>query len=425
MERMARRAINKLTDRGIKAWIARARSGSLQGKIPKLSDGGGMFLTVTPAGTPIWRVKYRMSRKEKTYTVGAFPSVSLDQARLERDWVKAHLREGRDPVTARRVTRATALIASDNAFGTVAADWLERQRVDWSDVHYAKSKRALERDVLPLLAKLPVTEVTPVMVASIIEAIARRGARDTAAKVLWQVSGVFRLAQARGLCTANPAEPVSEVLAKKQKSRKTPAALSFTELGDILRRAEAAPLSRVVHLAHRLCAFTTARIGNVVAAQWKDFDLSASPPTWIIPRSQMKAKDREHDHKVVLCPEIVNELRKWQRLIGKTQWVFPSRSTKTHVTRESVEKAYRVTLGLDGKHSPHGWRAAFSTLARDNGYDRDVVELILDHIHDNEVARAYDRGQRMAQRITLMRWWGEQLAQAQQGGEVVPLKHTA
>ena len=384
-----------------------------------------MFLAVTPAGTPIWRVKYRMSGREKTYTVGAFSSISLEQARSERDWVKAQLREGRDPVTARRVTRAAASIASDNAFGTVATDWLERQRVHWSDVHYTKSKRALERDVLPLLAKLPVTEITPVMVASIIETIVRRGARDTAAKVLWQVSGVFRLAQARGLCTANPAEPVREVLAKKQKSRRTPAALSFAELGDILRRAETAPLSRAVHLAHRLCALTTARISNVVEAQWKEFDLSASPPTWVIPRSQMKAKDREHDHKVVLCPEITKELLEWQRLTGKAKWVFASRATNKHITRESVEKAYRVTLELDGKHSPHGWRAAFSTLARDSGFERDVVELTLDHIHDNEVARAYDRGQRMTQRVALMRWWGEQLSQAQRGGVVIPIKHTA
>jgi hypothetical protein len=86
---------------------------------------------------------------------------------------------------------------------------------------------------------------------------------------------------------------------------------------------------------------------------------------------------------------------------------------------------YRVTLGLANKHSPHGWRSAFSTLARDNGFERDVVELALDHVHDSEVVRAYDRGERLAQRIKLMNWWDEQLTKAQRGTEVIPVRSTA
>jgi len=84
-----------------------------------------------------------------------------------------------------------------------------------------------------------------------------------------------------------------------------------------------------------------------------------------------------------------------------------------------------VTLGLEGKHSPHGWRSSFSTLARDNGSARDVVELALDHAHDNEVARAYDRGERFEERIKLFNWWGEQLSAAQHGATVIPLKINA
>jgi integrase len=84
-----------------------------------------------------------------------------------------------------------------------------------------------------------------------------------------------------------------------------------------------------------------------------------------------------------------------------------------------------VTLGLADKHSPHGWRSAFSTLARDNGFERDAVELALDHVHDNEVARAYDRGERLRERIRLAAWWGEELTKAQRGGEVVKMRKSA
>ena len=49
------------------------------------------------------------------------------------------------------------------------------------------------------------------------------------------------------------------------------------------------------------------------------------------------------------------------------------------------------------------------------------VELALDHAHDNEVARAYDRGERFSQRVELFNWRGEQLTAAQRGGKIIPL----
>lgn len=74
---------------------------------------------------------------------------------------------------------------------------------------------------------------------------------------------------------------------------------------------------------------------------------------------------------------------------------------------------------LGNKYSPHGWRSAFSTLARD------VMELALDHAHDNEVARAYDRSERFDDRVKLFNWWGKQLAAAQRGATVIPPRNKA
>jgi len=189
----------------------------------------------------------------------------------------------------------------------------------------------------------------------------------------------------------------------------------------LLRRAEAARLSPSVRMAHRLCAFTAARIGNIVDAEWREFHLQDEQPVWIIPRRKMKVTSREADHRIPLSPEIAGELRQWRELFGGRGFVFPSPTGGKHIGRESIEKVYRVTLGLAGKHSPHGWRSAFSTLARDHGFERDVVELSLDHIHDNQVARAYDRGERFVQRVELFNWWGKQLAAAQRGGKIIPL----
>jgi len=136
----------------------------------------------------------------------------------------------------------------------------------------------------------------------------------------------------------------------------------------------------------------------------------------------LKAQDRGHDHKIIHGPTIAKELRHWRKETGRKGFVFASASKLRHVTRESLEKAHRVTLGLEGRHTPHGWRSSLSTLAReDGGFERDVVELALNHLYDNDVVRAYDRGERLEQRIKLMIKWDAQLSRAQKGAEVISL----
>ena len=405
----------KLTDKGVKAFLAKAERGK------KLADGGGLYLIVPPVGAPTWRVKYRIEGKEKTYSIGPYPGVTLAAARVELGEVKALLREGKDPVIDRRISRAAHVASADNTLQAVAEEWLAMKQKEWSAGHYTKSARAFERDIYPAIGKLPIANITPAMVAKAIEDIHKRDVLETATRILQHLNGVFRYAQAKGRCRDNPAGPAREVLPRKKDGGRMPALLNFAALGDVLRRAEAAHLSRSVHMAHRLCAFTAMRIGNVVDAQWREFHLDDEQPVWVIPREKMKVTTRDIDHRIPLCPAIAAELRTWRGIFGGRGYVFPSPAGGKHIGRESIEKVYRVTLSLEGKHSPHGWRSAFSTLARDHGFAREVVELALDHAHDNEVARAYDRGERFIERIKLFNWWGEQIATAQRGARVIAL----
>jgi integrase len=411
------RATNKLSDRQIKAFIVRARAGSAPKK--KLSDGGGLYITLTPAGSPVWRIKYRFNSTERVASPGQYPEVSLTEARTARDRLRAHLREGRDP-TLTRVSGQT----SAKTFRDVAAEWLEMRRKGWSKIHFEKTRQAIERDVYPKLGSKRIADITAVVVAPVVEAIAQRGSLETASKVLQNINAIFRYAEGKGLCNSNPAIAAKELLPRKREHSQRPALLSFDALRDVLRRADAVHLSPSVRVAHRLIAFTAARIGNVITAEWDEFDLGDSP-RWLIPRSKMKMKDRTHDHVVLLGPTITNELRTWRAVTGGKGYLFPSPTGRAHITHESIEKAYRVTLKLDGKHSPHGWRSAYSTLAKENGFSREAVELALDHIADNAVVRAYDRGDRLSERARLSLWWDEQLSTVPRASDVLPMRKAA
>ena len=51
----------------------------------KLSDAQGLYLEITPNGSKLWRLKYRIAGKEKKLALGVYPTVTLAQARQRRE----------------------------------------------------------------------------------------------------------------------------------------------------------------------------------------------------------------------------------------------------------------------------------------------------------------------------------------------------
>jgi hypothetical protein len=69
-----------------------ARNAAPKGKPYKLSDFACLYLHVTPRGSKLWRLKYRLAGVEKCISLGIHPAVSLGLARQRRDHVRAQLR---------------------------------------------------------------------------------------------------------------------------------------------------------------------------------------------------------------------------------------------------------------------------------------------------------------------------------------------
>jgi integrase len=172
--------------------------------------------------------------------------------------------------------------------------------------------------------------------------------------------------------------------------------------------------------------FTAQRVSEVVGATWSEFDLEDG--VWRIPRERMKQKDEERGlHEIPLPTVLLATLQEWKAADRKEQDVvcMAPRDAERSVTPEGVEKYYREALGLVGRHSPHSWRSAFSTIAREAGKDADVIEAQLDHVVGNKVASAYDRAKRFELRRSLLRWYEGQLIAARDGAAVMDLKRKA
>ena len=103
------RYTNPLTDTDI-------RNATPQSKLYKLFDGGGLFLLVTPAGGKWWRLKYRFDGKEKQISLGVYPAVSLEDARIRRDEARRLVASGINPSEARRGIKASSRFAAEIQF---------------------------------------------------------------------------------------------------------------------------------------------------------------------------------------------------------------------------------------------------------------------------------------------------------------------
>ncbi len=308
-------------------------------------------------------------------------------------------------------------------FATLADEWFERNKRYWSAVHYETARQAFKRDVLPMLGKLSVRAIEPVMIAPVVEAIVRRGSDETARRVLQHIGKVLQYGVGKGIIAINPAAATHEVLPPTRVIKHRPAILDLDALREeVLAAADRASCTGATRMASRLIAFSASRIGPAVEATWDEFDLDSRVVTWTIPRAKQKKKDRPHDHVVYFGPHFAEELRAWKRRTGHSGYLFRGTQGRAFLSREGLEKFYAETLCLAGRHSPHSWRSAFSSILRDLGHERDVIELALDHVKDpNAVLRAYDRGQRIAKRIDAAVEWDRLLAGAPADPSVLSL----
>src|SRR5262249_21634815 len=117
----------------------------------KLTDGGGLYLLVTPAGGKWWGFDYRFDGKRKKLSMGVYPDVSLKLARERRDEARRQVANDVDPGAARQVAKAARADRAGNSFEVVAREWLAKFSSSWTPAHAERVKSRLERDVFPWL----------------------------------------------------------------------------------------------------------------------------------------------------------------------------------------------------------------------------------------------------------------------------------
>jgi integrase len=378
----------------------------------------GLILNVTMYGSRSWVLRYQVAGKRRDLGLGAYPSVTLADAREAARAARAKLAQGIDPIEdARRAkTRLVAEIHTAMTFGEAARRYIASHEKAWKRPKHAQQwQRSLDRYASPVLGKAPVRDVTLAMVLKVLEPI-WASKTETASRLRGRIESIIDWAIVQGYRTdSNPARwrglldkllPAPEKVAKVTHFE----ALPYAQLPAFMQQLLTQEGMGAKALLFAI--LTAARSGEVRGAAWEEIDLTAR--VWTIPAERMKAS-RPHrvplpDAAVVLLQDMRTLTLAAARAATGKVYVFPSPNSRdpelgsplSDMTLTAVLRRFKLAA------VPHGFRSTFRDwCAEQTDYSREVAEMALAHTVSNKVEAAYRRGDLFAKRQQLMQDWAD------------------
>lgn len=398
----------------------------------------GLYLQVTPNGGKSWLLRYtepgtgrkgEPPQKRREMGLGAYPLVTLKEAREKAIEILKRLAQGIDPIAERQAARSAlqASRAMDITFEEAARQFLEAKSPEWKNAKHAQQwTNTLTTYAFPVLAKLRVRDIDTPHILEVLQPI-WKVKTETADRLRGRIEAVLDWATARKYRDgSNPARwkgNLEAMLPKPSKVAKNGnhPALPFTEAPAFMTH-----LRKMEGTGARALEFTiltAARSGEVRGATWKEIDLEAG--VWTIPADRMKMGK---EHMVPLTEDAVALLKALPRF-DNTDLVFPasrggelSDGTLAAVIKrmhKSETKAGRKGY-IDPKQvdkngnpkvaTPHGFRSTFRDWAGETTHHpREVIEHALAHQLKNKAEAAYARGSLFQKRRALMEDWAAYL----------------
>ena len=403
LERCLARALNRMTVRTVQSLKAVGRH----------SDGGGLYLRITPKGAKSWVFMTNFLAKRVEIGLGSANALPLAKARELASQMREAAATGRDPREALKSEPALEAL-SVLTFGEFAERYISGVEEGWRNSTHRQQWRNSLRDHASALRNVPIPDVSTEDVLAALRPIWVIKA-ETAKRVRARIERILDAAKAQGLRSLEVMNPATwrghleYMLPPPTKlARGHHAALPWKEAPSFIALLRSRPA-----LAARCLEFvilTAARSGEALGASWGEVDLNTK--LWTIPAQRMKAGV---EHVVPLSDaalQLLIELRQGSPL--RSDLVFSIRGAK----RSNMAIAMLLRRMGHGHVTTHGFRSTFRDWAGDaTSYPRELIEQALAHTIQNKAERAYRRGTAIERRRALMRDWTDFLEQPTEQAE--------
>ena len=372
----------------------------------KLTDGSGLYLYVSTAGTKSWRIDYPepLTKKRVTLTLGKFPEITLAHARELRGDIKYTLAMGKDPRRVKKDDERQQLLESNNTFAMIAEEYISRQTHLSPATH--KNNRRYATYLNKVIGSMPMNQIKPIDVLDACRAIESKGYLETALKMKSLAGQVFRYAVQTAKAERDVTQDLKGAL-KQPPTKHYPAIIDPVEFGQMLRSIDDYNGSFEVKCALKLMPMLFVRAGEMRYAKWSEFDLEKK--TWTF--TPRKTKRKTGISLIVPLPkqavEILFELAEHKR----SEFVFPAIHTTVQPMSENTMNQALKRLGITGDtHTIHGFRASARTMISEQlKYDDKFIELQLGHRVPDMHGRAYNRAQFLDERKEMLQEWADYL----------------
>ena len=351
--------------------------------------GHGLSLLVKPTVTGrvsrTWAQRLKINGRPFNMGLGAYPIVTLAEARAKALDNRRAVVQGRDP-------RGGGIPTFEQATETVIA----LHAKNWKNGSSEKSWRQMLRDfAFPKLGRKRVSEINTGDVLACLAPIWNEK-RVTASRVRHRIGAVMKWAVAKGYREDNPAgDAIAAALPRKGARQKHHRALPHSEVGAALKTIRDADAWLGTRLSLEFIVLTATRSGEARLARWDEFDLDTA--TWTVPEARMKAG---REHRVPLSEGALAVLRQARDIAGTNGLVFPS----VRGLPPQNSPLSKLVRKLEIKSTVHGFRSSFRDWAAETGVERTVAEAALAHTVGG-VEGAYFRSDLFERRREVMEAW--------------------
>lgn len=369
----------------------------------RLQDGGGLSLRVRKGGSKAWVFTYRWNEQRPEVGLGAWPAVSLAQARTKaaqaRSWLAATPKL--DPrMEWEKIAKAEQANNHSTSFGEFAEAYIADRARGWKNRDHERQWRGSLKRHANIIWNQPINDVTSADILRCLKPIWYE-IPTTAKRVLGRMELIFDAARAEGHVEGtNPATwrgNLQSSLPKVKRQETHPAAIELDDVQEFWNW-----LAKNQAMSARCMQFlllTATRSGEARGVRWNEIDLDQE--VWTIPAERTKNSET---HRVPLSDAAVELLISLRDLPGSA--IFPSPTTFSSMSDKALQKLCRKSGFLNGEGkaiTPHGCRAAFRTWA-EHYADEDTAERALGH-RRSKLVRSYARGDKLQQRRELMQLW--------------------
>ncbi|EED8424907.1 tyrosine-type recombinase/integrase [Salmonella enterica subsp. enterica serovar Losangeles] len=388
----------------------------------KLTDAQGLYLTVSRSGAKLWYFRYCFGGKENRLAFGAYPLVTLAEAREKRDAARKLLASGICPSQIRKMDNAA--VDESRTFKFIATEWHTSCLKLWSEGHADKILTCLKRYVFPDIGTMDITKVETRHLAQLVKSIDDKGVHDVAGRVRQHLTKIMRHAVQQGTIKYNPAYDLDGVVTPVVTQHHP--ALPLKRLPELLDKINGYKGRELTRLALELNLHVFLRSSELRLARWDEFNLKAR--IWTVPaereavkgvRFSSRGAKMKDEHLVPLSAQAVALLEKIKEITGESVFVFAgAHSMNKPMSENTINKALRV-IGYDTKTEVcgHGFRTmACSALNESALWSKDAIERQMSHKERNGVRAAYvHKAEHLEARMEMMQWWSDYLDMSREG----------